>query len=271
MKGIPSTSAITLRREGCCLHLTLNRPDVRNAINAQMWDEIEAVFSGLKDDRAIKVVVLRGAGGYFCSGADLKERRGLAAGSVGGEGDPLVARSRKAGGLLLQIDQAPQVVVAAVEGGAMGGGFGLVCVSDIAFATAEARFALPEVTLGIPPAQILPYLVRRIGPMQVRRLALTAARFDGTEAARIGVVHEVVQTTAAMDELVASTVKLIEGCGPGAIAASKQLIHRIVSKEAAELVDYSAKLFADCARSDEGKEGAAAFRDKRKPIWGPPA
>src|SRR5262249_15408786 len=100
MISLPATTAIALRREGSCLHLTLNRPEVRNAINEAMWNEIEAVFGSIKEDRSIKAVVLRGAGGYFCSGADLKERRSFAA-AAAGEGDPLVARSRKAGRLLL--------------------------------------------------------------------------------------------------------------------------------------------------------------------------
>lgn len=269
MSSLPETSQLALRRDGWQLHVTLNRPDVRNAINEAMWSEIEDVFARIRDDRSIRAVILRGAGGYFCAGADLKERKSLAELSSGaGDGaDPLVARSRKAGRLLMAIDRAPQIVIAAVEGGALGGGFGLVCVSDIAIALAEARFGLPEVTLGIPPAQILPYLVKRIGITHVRRLALTAARFDGTEAARLGVVHEAVGTSAALDERLAATLALIDRCGPSAIAATKALMQHIEAVDTEALVDHSAVLFAQAARSAEGIEGAAAFRERRAPAW----
>jgi isohexenylglutaconyl-CoA hydratase len=258
---------IAIRQDGWCLNLTLNRPEVRNAINAEMWDDVEQVFDAIREDPSIRAVVLRGAGGYFCSGGDLKERTTITEAARADDADPLMTRNLRAGRLFTKVDHAPQVVIAAVEGGALGGGFGLVCVSDIAAACADARFGLPEATLGIPPAQILPYLVRRIGTTEVRRLALTAARFDGAEAARLGIVHEAVQDAAALDVWLAQTLKLIDRCGPKAIAASKRLIHQVSTTDADEMMKESARLFAVCVRSHEGLEGAAAAREKRAPAW----
>ncbi|MBN8958885.1 MAG: enoyl-CoA hydratase/isomerase family protein [Rhizobiales bacterium] len=258
---------VAVRQDGWCLHLTLNRPEVRNAINAQMWDDVEQVFDAIREDRSIRAVVLRGAGGYFCSGGDLKERRTITEDAGVDGADPLMTRNLRAGRLFTKIDHAPQAVIAAVEGGALGGGFGLVCASDIAAACNDARFGLPEATLGIPPAQILPYLVRRIGMTQVRRLALTAARFDGAEAARLGIVHAAVQDAAALDAWLAQTLALIDRCGPSAIAASKRLMHQVATTDADAMMKESARLFAVCVRSDEGLEGAAAAREKRVPAW----
>ncbi len=194
---IPACETLALRLDGWCLHLTFNRPEVRNALNERMWREISGVFSAIENDRSIRAVVLRGAGGFFCAGGDMKERATIALPVEGGE-DPMFARNRMGGRILTQIDRAPQAVIAVVEGAAMGGGFGMVCVSDIAFAAADARFRMPEVTLGIPPAQISPFITRRIGQSQARRLALTAAPIDGLEAAAIGLVHESVLVGAAI-------------------------------------------------------------------------
>lgn len=261
------TSGIDLRREGWCLHLTFDRPEVRNALNETMWSEIERIFAEIRDDRSIRAVVLRGRGGYFCAGADLKERRCLVDEGQA-QGDPLAARSQRSGRRLMMIDQAPQVVISAVEGGALGGGFGLVCVSDIALSLADAKYGLPEVTLGIPPAQILPYLLRRIGPAEVRRLSLTAARFDGREAARLGIANEALETTAALDARLDATLSQIDACAPGAIAASKALLHGLISGGTESYIDRAAADFAVCARGPEGLEGAAAFKDRRRPSWG---
>lgn len=257
---------ILVRREDWCLHITLNRPEVRNALSEAMWNAIEHAFVTIRNDRRVRAVVLRGAGNYFCAGADLRERRGLVSQNRSDQ-DPVLARSIRSGQLLNLIDQAPQAVITVVEGGALGGGFGLVCVSDIALATKNASFGLPEATLGIPPAQIMPYLVRRIGPALVRRLTLTAARFDGEEAARLGVVDEVCTDATVLDRRLDAILSEIDRCSAGAIAASKQLMHAMISIETNAYIEKAAHVFAACARSPEGLEGAAAFRDKRAPEW----
>ncbi|TAK66330.1 MAG: enoyl-CoA hydratase/isomerase family protein [Betaproteobacteria bacterium] len=264
---IPACETLALRLDGWCLHLTFNRPEVRNALNERMWREISGVFSAIENDRSIRAVVLRGAGGFFCAGGDMKERATIALPVEGGE-DPMFARNRMGGRILTQIDRAPQAVIAVVEGAAMGGGFGMVCVSDIAFAAADARFRMPEVTLGIPPAQISPFITRRIGQSQARRLALTAAPIDGLEAAAIGLVHEVCADVAVLNAALAGVLDRMARCAPEALAETKMLINLVGTVGIEEHLDIAARSFVKAVRGPEGREGAAAFRDKRKPDWG---
>jgi isohexenylglutaconyl-CoA hydratase len=264
--ALPDCETLRLRQQGGCLHLTFNRPEVRNALNERMWNEISAVFSAIENDRSIRTVVLRGEGGVFCAGGDLKERATIAAPEAGGA-DPMLERNRKGGRILLQIDRAPQAVVAVVEGPAMGGGFGMVCVCDIALAAADARFRMPEVTLGIPPAQISPFITRRVGASHARRLALTASTIDAQHALAIGLVHQVCADAEGLDEALAATLSRLDACAPGAIAAAKKLISLTGTVPVEEHLDLAARAFVAAVRSDEGREGAAAFRDKRKPRW----
>ena len=169
------------------LTITLNRPEVRNAMNQQMIAELRRVFTELHEARQIRAVILRGADGIFCAGGDLKEMQAAYAHHEA-ETDQ---KTRDFDILLRTVNSAPQVVITQVEGVAMGGGFGLVCVSDIAIAAEDTTFGLPEVRLGIVPALISPYVIQRIGLTNARRLMLTGARFDGIEAAHYGLVHEV--------------------------------------------------------------------------------
>jgi isohexenylglutaconyl-CoA hydratase len=264
--SLPQCETLQLRLQGWCLHVTFNRPEVRNALNERMWREISAVFSAIEHERSIRAVVLRGAGGTFCAGGDLKERAGILPAQAGGE-DPMLERNRMGGRILLQIDRAPQAVIAIVEGPAMGGGFGMVCVSDIALASADARFRMPEVTLGIPPAQISPFITRRVGVAQARRLALTAANIDAQQALAIGLVHEVCSDRAALDSALDATLSMFDRCAPGAIATAKQLIALTGTVPVEEQLETAARGFVAAVRGNEGVEGATAFREKRNPHW----
>jgi isohexenylglutaconyl-CoA hydratase len=263
---LPDCSTLDLRVEGPVLHLTFNRPAVRNALSTMMWQEIAAVFAAIRDDRALRAVVLRGAGGYFCAGADLKERAAIAAPATGNE-DPLWERNRMGGRILTQIESAPQVVICVVEGAAIGGGLGLVCACDIALTHAAARFSIPEVSLGIPPAQVAPFLTRRIGQSQARRLALTAASLDGQAAAAVGLIHEAFVDSASLDAALAATLQQIARCAPGALADTKQLIALTRTTALEDYLDRASTVFLAAARGSEGVEGAMAFREKRAPSW----
>ncbi len=261
---LPVCETLLLKREGWRLDVTLNRPELRNALSARMWSELEAVFTAIADDRSLRAVVLRGAGGTFSAGGDLKERDTI---QHAEDGDPLVARNRRAGRILTLIDQAPQAVIAVVEGFALGGGMGLVCVADIAIAREDATFRIPEATLGIPIAQIVPFLVRRLGPSETRRLALTAASLSGAEAAGVGLVHQCCADGAALEAALTAVLRRIDRCAPGAMAASKRLIAEAQVTRHEALLDLAAETFAAAYRGAEGTEGAAAFREKRAPSW----
>ena len=180
----------------------------------------------------------------------------------------LKARNRRYGALLQTIDEAPQATIAVVEGAAMGGGIGFACVADIAIARADAQFAMSEVMLGIVPAAISPFVVRRIGLTAARRFAVSGARLDATAARDVGFVHEVAADAGALDAAVSAAIAQILKCAPGAVAETKRLMLRAATAmPMSELLDRAAESFSAAVASPEGREGTAAFVEKRKPAW----
>ncbi len=272
--SLPQTEQVSLRlsEDDGVLYLTFDRPQARNAMSTQMVREIEAVFDAIADHREVRVVVMRGAEGNFCAGGDVKDMAmaRMAKAAEGGP-DPVVAVSRGFGTVITKVDAAPQVTVAILEGAVLGGGFGLACVADVAIARADAKFGLPETGLGLPPAQIAPFIVQRLGVSQARRLAVTGGRLSGEEAGQIGLVHHVVADDAALDATLAEVLGQIRRCAPGAIAVTKDLIAKSTRMDRAALLDEAAVQFAACVRGDEGVEGTTAFVQKRKPKWAAPA
>lgn len=264
---LPDCNQIALALEGGVLTVTLNRPAARNAMNLAMVDEITAAFAIVRDDLSVRAVVLRGSGGNFCAGGDIKDMAAAKAAGTGNGIDPVFALNRAFGRMIGMVDAAPQVVVSCLEGAVLGGGFGLACVSDIAIADREASFGLPETGLGLPPAQIAPFVVARIGLTQARRLMLTGARFDGAEAARLGLVHFTTDGAGDMQALLAGQIRAIRRCAPLANRATKDLILRAGTTDRDALLDDAARSFADAVRGDEGREGTLAFVEKRRPAW----
>jgi isohexenylglutaconyl-CoA hydratase len=268
---LPDTPNLALRHEGSVLHLTFNRPAVRNAMSFAMVEEIIAVFDAIADSKTLRVVVMRGAGGNFCAGGDIKDmaaaRMATAPDKPGGPDDPVVIGNRKFGTMLSVIETVPQAVIAVVEGAVMGGGFGLACVADVSLARADATFRLPETSLGIPPAQIAAFIVRRIGLTQARRFAVTGGRLDGREAQRIGLVHEAYDDDESLEVALAQTLAQIRRCAPGAVAITKDLVISSLSENLEVLLDRAARDFARAIRGPEGHEGTMAFIEKRDPSW----
>ncbi|HZR34138.1 MAG TPA: enoyl-CoA hydratase-related protein [Nevskia sp.] len=266
--NLPETQNLLLRLDGGVLHLTLNRPEQRNAMNRGMVEEISAVFDAVREARGVRAIVVRGAGGCFCAGGDLKEMLagGLKAPQAG-EADPVVEFSRAFGAMLRKVNQAPQVVVAVLEGAALAGGFGLACVSDVALAHADTKFGVPETTRGLPPAQIAPFIVERIGLTQARKLCLTGAQFKGVEALRLGFVHEVHADTTALDAALEATLKQILGCAPLANAMTKEIVLNPHDLDMDAVLDDAAHKFAAAVRGAEAPEGITAFMQKRAPKW----
>lgn len=245
-------------------YLTLNRPDVRNAMNQQMIEELLHAFKVLQRDRDVRAVVISGAGNTFCAGADIKEMQVAYSKPHSTEDD--TRHTAQFDELLEAVNTAPQVVIACVEGAAMGGGFGLVCVSDIAIASTEAIFGLPEVRLGIVPALISPYVIHRLGLTTTRKLMLTGARFDGNDALRYGLVHEVCEPDK-MRDCVAMILEDIRQASPEALAACKALIFHVMEIPLKQTTHYRAELLDSLRRSESGQEGMLAFIQKRKPKW----
>jgi len=289
------------------LAVTLNRPEARNAMSLAMVAELRQVLAAAEatagQPDAVRVVVLRGAGGHFCAGADLKDMAGArmramqaaapglgasAAGTQdstaedaavveGAEGaavgpraalDPIAQVNAEFGELCVAFSRTPLAVVAVLEGTVMGGGFGLACVADVVIASDTAQFRLPETSLGVVPAQIAPFLVERLGYSQAKRLAVTGGRLDAAAGLRVGLVHTVVHTEELQTELDRVLTDIL-ACAPGALAATKALMAKARMQEPQTLVQHAATVFSQAAQGPEGLEGITAFMQKRKPNWVP--
>ncbi|WP_426955939.1 enoyl-CoA hydratase/isomerase family protein [Muricoccus radiodurans] len=258
-------SPFLVTRTGGVVRAVFNRPARRNALSADLVERLDALLAELKEDRAARVLVLSGAGGHFCAGLDLTE--------VGAPLPPeqkLAAqaeRNRRTGARFAALASLPQVVIAAVQGSAFAGGLGFVCAADMAFATADARFAAPEARRGLVAAQILPWITHRTGPSAAKRMVLQGRTLNAEEAGRIGLVHEVVPDAAALDALVETTIADVMQGAPGALAETKGMLAALGGAVPPGYAEAAAASFARCAASGEAEEGIAAFKQKRAPNW----
>ncbi|MDE2364496.1 MAG: enoyl-CoA hydratase/isomerase family protein [Hyphomicrobiales bacterium] len=270
MSALPeSPEFIKLERKGPVLFVWLNKPETRNALVAGMGEELRQTFTALKTMPDVRVVVLRGAGGTFCAGGDLKNFNAASKPLAPGERDLLKEGNRNGGALFQMIDEARQAVIIVVEGFAMGGGFGMACLGDITIAHADAQFAMTEVTLGIVPAQISPFVVRRIGLTAARRFGVSGGKLNGRQARDIGIAHEVAENNTDLETTIEANIVQVLKCAPNAVAITKALMHRVAQGGLPmdELLDQAADDFVSAVRSDEGREGTSAFVEKRKPAW----
>ncbi len=268
-RTLPSSNTLLLQQRGKRLDIILHRPEAKNALNAEMVQELLRVVDFLESARDIASVVLRGAAGTFCAGGDIKGFMGQfkSPPPAPGQRDAVAIQNRRFGTFLARFDSLPQTIVVVVEGAAFGGGLGLAAIGDVVIAAADARFAMSETGLGIVPAQIAPFVAARVGVPQARRLALTGVRFDGREAGRIGLVHHVCEDAPALEATLAKVLADIARCAPGANAATKRLLLASRTTSLEPLLDQAADAFAAALRGDEGREGVTAFLEKRKPGW----
>ena len=266
----PKTETLLLEQRDHALHVTLNRPKARNAMSLKMVKELMAVFESIQTQEFIRAVVLRGAEGHFCAGGDIKDMAGarMAAGTKNADqNDPFYALNREFGRMISYANQIPQVLIVVTEGAVLGGGFGLACISDVALSSSEAKFGLPETGLGIPPAQIAPFVVTRIGLTQARRLALLGARFNGQEAKELGIVHEVHDSSETLEAALDTVLAQVKRCAPGANRITKALILGVGTQPLEALLDSAAESFSAAVQGKEGQEGTMAFVQKRLPSW----
>ncbi|GAB5413613.1 MAG: isohexenylglutaconyl-CoA hydratase [Congregibacter sp.] len=261
---LPDIHHLILEGDGETLTIWFNRPEARNALSSEMADELSVVLEAIpKTD--FRFVVLRGKGGVFCAGGDLKMFRTVF--QAGTSREDIVRFNADFGRTMAAIRQLPQLFIVVIEGAAMAGGLGIACLADVVITTADARFALTEVTLGIPPAQITPVVVRRIGASQARRLLLTAQRFDGEEAFRLGFVHFVEPDAEALEARLSCVLHDAHRGAPGAIALTKQILDANESLSGGEMVQFAAERFADAMLGEEAREGMQAFAEKRATSW----
>lgn len=249
--------------EGSIARVTLNRPDVHNALDDALIGDLLASLEKIAADRAVRLVILTGQGTSFCAGGDLAWMRRTADYTY----EQNLADAMTLAKLLHTLHTLPQPTLALVNGPAYGGGVGLVACCDIAIAADTAKFSLSEVRLGLIPATISPYVVRKIGEAMARRYFLTAEVFEGADAERLGLVHEVVPA-AGLAEAAEWFIKRLREGGPEAQAAAKQLIARVAGAPIDEaLMEDTAQRIAKQRATAEGKEGAEAFLAKRAPSW----
>jgi methylglutaconyl-CoA hydratase len=262
---------LRLTRRGPLATVTMARPEVHNAFNETLIAELHAAFNGLATDNAVRVVILAGEGKSFSAGADLDWMRRM---SQAGEAENRNDAERLAA-MLRAVAGCPKPVVARVQGAAIGGGAGLAAAADIAIAAESAHFAFAEVRLGIAPATIAPHVIAKTGPGRALPLFLTGERISASHAHAIGLVHRTVPD-ADLDAAVEDIVQALLAGSPAAQAAIKRMLPRVDALLTApvpgigfvsEVDEYTSQLIATLRASPEGREGVAAFLEKRKPGW----
>jgi methylglutaconyl-CoA hydratase len=240
----------------------LDRPEVHNALSRALADALTETMRGFGPRSPVRVVVLAGRGPSFCAGADLNEMKASAPATI----DQNLAEATHLSHMFAAVADCPRPVIARVHGNVFGGGVGLCAAADIAVGASDAVFAISEVRLGIVPAIISPYLLRRMGDRFARPLILTGHRFDGRRAAEVGLLQRAVEP-AALDATVDHVVgELLQG-SPQAQAKVKELLRLNAENHFGEVVRLMPNLLAEARSTAEAREGFQAFFEKRKPAW----
>lgn len=257
------TDLVRIERDQDVARVTLNRPELNNALNRVLIEALRSAFESIAADRSIATMVLAGEGKSLCAGADISAMR--EAGTYTREEN--IADAMPLVRMLSALDRMPQTTIGRVQGPIYGGGVGVVAACDIAIGTSSATFCLSEVRLGIVPGMISPYVLRAIGERSARRYFQTAEVFDANEAMRIGLLHEIVEPEA-LDERIAKLLKQLKSAAPGARTIAKKLAGDIAGRPIDEaLMNETAQLIADVRAKPEAREGLSAFLEKRKPSW----
>jgi len=255
-------TVLKYEKDGRIARVTFNRPEIHNAFNSTVITEMSHLFSEIEKDEDIRVVVLTGEGKSFCAGADLNWMRGVIKQSYQENLD----ESNALADLFYQIYTFKRPVVGQINGAAIGGGTGFVAVCDIAIAAESAKFSFSEVKIGVVPACIGPYVIKKMGEGKARELFITGERMKAKRAFKVGLVNKVVPD----DELEAEVNALVDTIltsGPEAVAMAKKLVSEVPSMTPGQFKPFTAEMIAKLRVSDEGQEGMDAFLNKRKPNW----
>lgn len=242
--------------------VTLNRPEVHNAFNEVMIAELTEIFKKISEDESVRVVVLAGNGKSFSAGADLNWMKKM----INFSYEQNLEDSLKLAELFYLMYSLPKPVIARVNGAAIGGGTGLVAVCDIAIASEKAKFSLSEVKLGLVPACISPYVIRKVGEGRCREFFLTGERLTAARALELGLVNQVVPPEE-LDQAVQEKAAHLVSSGPRALAMCKELLKNVPGMDFEKAKTYTADMIASMRIGDEGQEGMNAFLEKRKPNW----
>jgi methylglutaconyl-CoA hydratase len=257
------SQALTVSVQDRTARITLTRPEVRNAFNDDVIQQLKAAFEavGARDD--VRAVVLAAVGPAFCAGADLNWMRRMADYTR----EENVADAGQLAAMLRAIYECPKPTIAAVQGDVFAGGMGLVAACDMAVSVDSATYCLSEVKLGLIPATISPYVIRAMGARASHRYFLTAERFSAQEAHRIGFVHELVGADA-LDAKVNELAQALASASPAAVKACKRLVQDVAERTIDDgLIAATVQGIADIRASEQGREGVQSFLQKRKPAW----
>ena len=256
---------IRIETRGAFCFATLDAPATRNALTDAMVTDLHAAVRSAAASPGLRAFVLRGSGKTFCAGGDFSRFRALMA-SPAGEVDPIIGFNRAFGALLEALHDAPIATVAVVEGAAFGGGVGLAAACDFVLASDAAELATPELTLGLPPAQIAPFIASRLGEAAALRLLLTGRRLKAADALVCGLVDEVLSLEELEPRVDALLVQL-RRAEPAALRATKAIVHRRRRHSLNNTLDFAALQFAAAMRSGAPSEGLAAFAARRSTRW----
>ena len=264
------TDALRIERSGpndAVARVTLTRPEVHNAFDASLISDLRSTFAAFarEDPMSLRAVVVAGDGPSFCAGADIGwMRAAMTLDSEANEQDAMAMAE-----MFEAIDTCPVPVVARVHGAALGGGMGLCAVADVVIAESGTRFGFTETRLGILPAVISPFVIAKIGESHARALFPGGRRFDAVRAQRIGLVHEIVEGEAALDQAVEAALAELLAAGPTAARAAKSIIREVRGLPHGSSKWHTARVIARQRTGDEAREGFAAFVDRRRPAWAP--
>ncbi|MEL6258454.1 MAG: enoyl-CoA hydratase-related protein, partial [Pseudomonadota bacterium] len=261
----PPSTVLDVNFHNGWLSVWFNQPERRNPLTDAVVADLVAILKNVRDDRSVRGLTLRGRGGVFCSGGDLKAFKSMR--SENPSRDAILSMSKNGAELFHRLNEAPQVTIAMVEGAAMAGGFGVACACDVVICDANAKFAMTETRIGLSPAQISPLIIQKLGYATARRLMLTAARFDAKEAHSLGFADFVAEGAPNLEVIERRIRADVLACSPGAIADTKALILKLPSLDVSSTVDAAANVFADRLLSEDGAEGVASFVEKRRPRW----
>jgi len=263
----PAAEAVLqYERRGSFWFARLNRPDKRNALSEDLIEGLGMLCTDVSADLEARALVLWGAGGHFCAGADFGRFLELMKGAPDPGVDPIVTHNRGFGSMLERIASLPVPTIAVVRGAAMGGGCGLAATCDRVIACDDAVFAMPEVTLGVAPAQIAPFVARRVGATRARWLMLNAAKLSASAALEAGLA-DVVVPASELVTAVRQALQSLSAGEPAALRATKRIVHRSAQASLPDALDDAAREFAGLLRHGAAREGIAASRERRAPAW----
>jgi methylglutaconyl-CoA hydratase len=254
--------AVLVSRDGPVATVTMNRPEAHNTFNEELIAGLRDAFDSLSGDRSVRVVILAGEGRSFSAGADLEWMKRASDWSE----DDNKRDAEELAAMLRRVAECAHPVVARVHGNAFGGGAGLTAAADVAVAAESVTFGFTEVRLGLLPATISPHVIEKIGPGRALPLFLTGERFDAQRAHEIGLVHRVVPADE-LDGAVREVVSMLLQGAPEAQRTAKRMVRRVAQLDRRSVDQYTAELIAGLRKAPEGREGVAAFLEKRKPAW----